>query len=301
MSAPAVSVVLPFLNAVPFLEEAIDSVLSQSWRDFELILVDDGSTDESRAVADRYAASDPRVRVVEHPGNTNRGVAASRNVGVAIARAPRLAFIDADDRWSPDKLAEQQAIMDRHPAVALLAGATRYWRSWDNGMDEVKLIGTMRDRVVDPPDVLLSTYPLARAEAPAPSSFMITAGALARVGGFEESFKGRYGFYEDQAFLAKVYLGERVFFSSRCWFDYRQHQASALASGLRRGDYVEVRSHFLDWFEAYVVARPPVDSRVRRRIRLARFKLRLSRIRGVLALWISRSVARSSSQSKDAA
>lgn len=274
---------MPFLNGERFLEEAIDSVLSQSQRDLELILIDDGSTDSSRSIAERHAAADPRVRVIAHSGNANRGVAASRNAGVAAARAPRIAFIDADDRWSPAKLAEQLAIMDRHPDVSLLAGATRYWRSWEGGTDHVKPVGTVRDRVVEPPRALLSTYPLARAEAPAPSSFMVTAEALARVGGFEEGFIGKYGFYEDQAFLAKLYLRERVFFSSRCWFDYRQHRESALASGLRRGDYAEVRARFLDWFEDHLAARPPVDPRIRRQVRLARAKLGLSRVQHGLA------------------
>jgi glycosyltransferase involved in cell wall biosynthesis len=276
---------MPFLNGERFMDEAIGSVLSQSWRNLELILVDDGSTDASRSIAERYAADDLRVRVVAHPGNANRGVAASRNVGAAAARGPRIAFIDADDRWSPDKLVQQQAIMDEHPDVSLLAGATRYWSSWKGGSDQVKLVGAMRDRVVHPPHALLSTYPLANAEAPAPSSFMITAEALARVSGFEEGFIGRYGFYEDQAFLAKVYLGERVFFSSCCWFDYRQHQASALASGLRRGDYVEVRAHFLNWFEEYLAMHSPVDPRIGRRIRLARTKLCLSRLRQIATVF----------------
>jgi glycosyltransferase involved in cell wall biosynthesis len=293
VSAPAVSVVMPFLNGQEFLGEAIDSVLAQSWRDLELILVDDGSTDSSRPIAEHYAAMDSRVRVVAHPENANRGVAASRNAGIAVARAPRIAFIDADDRWPTTKLAEQQAIMDRHPEVGLLAGATRYWRSWDGGVDKLKPIGVLRDRVIHPPTALLTTYPLARAEAPAPSSFMLTVEALVRVGGFEECFVGRYGFYEDQAFLVKAYLNVPVFFSSRCWLHYRQHRGSALASGLRRGDYLEVRSHFLEWFERYSNERGTVDPRISRRIRWARAKLRLAQMTQRLGATFRRKSSRS--------
>ena len=81
MTVPAVSVVMAFLNGERFLEEAVDSVLSQSRRDLELIMVDDGSTDLSRSIADRHAAADSRVRVVAHHGNVNRGLSASRNAG----------------------------------------------------------------------------------------------------------------------------------------------------------------------------------------------------------------------------
>lgn len=291
MSVPAVSVVTAFFNAEPFLTEAIDSVLAQRWHDLELILVDDGSTDGSRAIAERYAAADPRIRIVAHPGNVNRGLSASRNRGIAEARAARIAFIDADDRWPPNKLAEQLSIMNRHPEISLLAGAARYWRSWSSGTDEVKPIGLVRDRVVAPPEALLTTYPLGQAEAPGTSGFLVSVEAIDRVGGFEEKFTGMY---EDQAFLAKVYLREPVFFSSRCWFDYRQHDRSMLATSLRLGEYPDVRKQFLDWFSAYLKESPPVDPRVARRMRqayqglfLSRLRRRLSRaLRRKLFTWI---------------
>lgn len=277
---PAVSVVMPFFNGERFLAEAIDSVLSQSWRDMELILVDDGSVDGSRAIADRYAAVDSRVRVLSHLGNANLGVCAARNAGVRLANASRIAFIDADDRWPESgKLAEQMAIMDRHPSVGLLAGATRYWRSWDGGEDHVEPVGAVQDQVIHPPAALLSTYPLGGAEAPAPSSWVVSAAAIARVGGFEEVFRGDYGFYEDQAFMAKIYLHEPVYFSSRCWLDYRQHGASALTVGRNEGRYEKVRAFFLAWFDGYLAKQPSVDRRIMRRVLLARRRSAVSRAR----------------------
>lgn len=290
MSIPAISVVMPVFNGARFLDEAIDSVLSQSWRDLELILVDDGSTDSSRSIAERRAADDRRVRTIAHAANANRGVAASRNAGVAVARARLIAFIDADDRWTPTKLAEQHAIMTRHPEIGLLAGATHYWRSWDGGGDRVKQIGAVQDRVVRPPQALLTTYPLARAEAPAPSSFLMTATALARVGGFEESFVGRFSFYEDQAFLTKAYLRESIYFSSACWLDYRQHAGSALASGLQQGDYLAARSHFMDWFAAYLAEEGSMTGSIRHRMRVARAGLYMARLRQALGGAVMRNV-----------
>lgn len=276
---PAVTVVMAFLNGERFLAEAIDSVLHQTWRDLELILVDDGSTDSSRAIADRYAAADWRVRVIAHPDNRNLGLSASRNAGIAAARAARIALIDADDRWPLHKLSEQMAIMDRHPEVALLAGATRYWRSWDGGQDEIKLVGAIRDQPIPPPLAALTTYPLAGAEAPTPSSWLVCAKAIQRVGGFEAHFRGPYGIYEDQAFLAKMYMEETVYFSSRCWLDYRQHAASMLSSGLGRGDYTKVRTYFLNWFAGYLASHPDADHRVVLRVRKARARLRLASLR----------------------
>src|SRR6516165_6057064 len=96
-----------FLNEERFLEEAVQSVFDQRLADWELILVDDGSTDRSTQMARDLAARDKRIRYVDHPGHENRGMSATRNLGVACATAPYIAFLDADDVWTSDKLTEQ--------------------------------------------------------------------------------------------------------------------------------------------------------------------------------------------------
>jgi glycosyltransferase involved in cell wall biosynthesis len=103
MSDPLISVVLPFYNREDVLGEAIRSVLEQTFTDLELILVDDGSTDQSPDVA--RSLRDERLR--HHRLPTNRGVSAARNAGIALARGRFLAFQDSDDRWLPDKLRAQ--------------------------------------------------------------------------------------------------------------------------------------------------------------------------------------------------
>src|SRR6266545_8317921 len=96
--SPLVSTVMIFLDAEPFLEEAIDSVFVQTYRHWELLLVDDGSTDGSSDIAKRYAREHPgRVRYLEHPGHENRGTSASRNLGVRHSRGELVALLDADD------------------------------------------------------------------------------------------------------------------------------------------------------------------------------------------------------------
>ena len=94
--APCVSVITIFLNAERFLAEAIESVLAQSFDNLELILVDDGSTDSSTDIAKRYAGRHEfRIRYLEHPGHANRGMSASRNLGISSATGDFIAFIDA--------------------------------------------------------------------------------------------------------------------------------------------------------------------------------------------------------------
>src|SRR5438067_7983215 len=112
----AVSVILPVHNRADVLGRAIQSVLDQHLKDFELIVLDDGSTDESVAVAKLFA--DPRIRIIEL--DENRGGNAARNAGVRAAGAPLIAFLDSDDTYLPEKLKTVLAEFDRRPELELL-------------------------------------------------------------------------------------------------------------------------------------------------------------------------------------
>lgn len=110
--APLVSVIIPTYNRARFLREALASVLSQTYRPLEIIVVDDGSIDETPRLITGFP-----VRYVRGP---HRGVAAARNRGIRLARGPFLAFLDSDDLWLPEKLARQVAFFEAHPeAVAV--------------------------------------------------------------------------------------------------------------------------------------------------------------------------------------
>src|SRR6266550_600756 len=95
--SPQVSIITTFLNAERFIAEAIESVLSQSYTDWDLVMVDDGSTDASSDIVRKYAASFDRIRYEHHDGYVNRGMSASRNVGIGRSNGSYVAFLDADD------------------------------------------------------------------------------------------------------------------------------------------------------------------------------------------------------------
>lgn len=109
MSVPAISILMPIYNAGATLEHSVRSVLMQSRPDWELIMIDDGSTDGSADLAADLAARDPRLKLLIPGGN--RGAAAARNHGLEQTRGRYIAFLDADDRWYPDKLERQLAHM----------------------------------------------------------------------------------------------------------------------------------------------------------------------------------------------
>ena len=265
---PLFSVVTPFLDVERYLAESIESVLAQSCESWELILVDDGSRDESGAIARDYARRHPdRITLLEHPGRANLGISASRNAGAAAARGDWIASLDGDDVWVPDKLAEQEAIIREHPEVGLVMGATLYWRSWDGsdpGRDELVKIGSSQGRadpgcstpqntVIEPPRLLSLIYPLrVGAAAPSMNTVLVRADLLERVGGWESRFRTGY---EDQGLLVKLYLDTPAYVSSSCWDRYRQRPDSVMARELGPGDYDRIRRDFLEWFERYLMER----------------------------------------------
>ncbi|MEL6914285.1 MAG: glycosyltransferase family A protein [Pseudomonadota bacterium] len=121
---PAVSVVLPVHNRETLVGRAIESVLAQDLADFELLVIDDCSTDGTVAAVERYTA-DARVRLVRN--ETNLGPSGARNRGIELARGRYIAFQDSDDRWFPEKLAIQIAALERDPTVrACFCGALYY-------------------------------------------------------------------------------------------------------------------------------------------------------------------------------
>ena len=110
MLMPKISVVIPVYNAEKYLPRCVDSLLDQSFDDFEAIFVDDGSTDESLKILQNYAAGDKRIVVIRQ---RNQGVSVARNAGINIARAPYISFVDADDYVHPEMFFCMQEVMER--------------------------------------------------------------------------------------------------------------------------------------------------------------------------------------------
>jgi len=118
MQTPAVSVLLPAYNAAPYLPEALASLRAQELADWELVAVDDGSTDGTDEILAAAAAADARVRLLRQP---HQGLVAALNAGLAASRAPLVARMDADDRMHPDRLRRQVAYLQADPGVALVS------------------------------------------------------------------------------------------------------------------------------------------------------------------------------------
>jgi glycosyltransferase involved in cell wall biosynthesis len=284
-----------FLNAETFLEEAITSVLAQTYTHWELLLVDDGSADTSTQIAQRFALRhSERIHYLQHAGHENRGMSAARNLGLRHSGGEFIAFLDADDVWLPPKLEYQVAVLRQHPEAQMAYGPTRLWYSWTDNPQAAKRDGWRKtgirgEQVIDPPELLLR-FLRGRAQTPATCSVLIRREAVEAVGGFEESFRG---LYEDQAFFAKIFLTTPAFVSRKSWDLYRQHPNSCCIAAAGTGDFHPELPHpakhaFLKWFETYLSGQVGADSKVRSTLRRqlwlydhARLHRLLSRIRNL--------------------
>lgn len=119
-----VSIVMPAHNAGRYMEAAARSVTAQSFGDWELLVIDDGSADNTAVLAQSFAEKDDRIRLLRN--ERNLGAALSRNRGIAAARGEWIAFLDSDDLWMPDKLEKQLALIAKHPDAALTYTASTF-------------------------------------------------------------------------------------------------------------------------------------------------------------------------------
>jgi glycosyltransferase involved in cell wall biosynthesis len=292
---PAVSVIMPVLNQEVWLGAAIDSVRAQRLTDWELLIIDDGSTDASRAVAERYAAQDAeRIRILSTAAD-RRGAAAARNMAMAAARGRYVSFLDADDVYFREKLAEEVQLLDSTPKAAMLYGPS-LWR-WQDGRraDRTDRIGIVTGLVWRPPELAWRILLEKEGDIPCTCGVLIRREHALEVGGFEEAFR----LYEDQTLWAKLFLKYGVLVSPRAHSIYRQHDRSVSALAERTGEYDRWVAHpahyaFLEWFARQVGSAQARDAQLERALRRALLPYRYPRLAKVdlLARRIKRRIKR---------
>ena len=204
---PKVTVVIPVYNGDRYLRESIDSVFAQTFDDYEIVCVDDGSTDDSAVLLQAYGQ---RIRVVRQ---TNAGQSAARNAGVKVARGEYIAFLDQDDVWYPSKLESQVAVLDAEPDVVLV----------HCDFDRIDEGGQMLQRgagTSERTSALGSTMGQLIGEALIfPSAMMIRKDVYERIGGFHHALQG----FEDFDLMARLKAQGRFVMVEERGMAYRMH------------------------------------------------------------------------------
>jgi glycosyltransferase involved in cell wall biosynthesis len=250
---PQVSGIIIVLNGEDYIGEAIDSVLAQDFDDWELLIVDDGSTDRTRDIARFYVDAHPqRIRLLRHPDEGNHGMSATRNLGIAAARGEYVAFLDADDVWLPTKLSGQIQLLDSHPTAALVYGCTLIWNEWDSGSersDYFYSLGVAPDTLYEPPRLFHQLLENVH-QTPTTCNAMMRRDAMLEVGGFDPAFRDMF---EDQIFFAKLLLAYPAYVSGKCWAKYRQHRAATSSQAARKIRQAHLR--YLRALRRYLIQR----------------------------------------------
>jgi glycosyltransferase involved in cell wall biosynthesis len=260
---PLVSIIIPFWNTENYLQDAIDSVKGQTYSHWELLLVDDGSTDSSSEIARLCARQNPQdVRVLQHELHQNQGVSASRNLGLSQAVGDYICFLDADDVFLPHKLERELAIFEREPEAVVVCGAFQYWYSWtgnhrDARRDFIVKLGVKSERLYEPPALLIHNL-RAGGRKPGTSSIMFRRNRVL-LDICENSF---VGLGDDQVFWTRLSLLAPIFVTDECLFKYRQHPDSLCATAMRSGDDLGGWQRFLDWLERYLIQQNVTDPQI---------------------------------------
>jgi glycosyltransferase involved in cell wall biosynthesis len=251
---PLVSIITCFLNVEKFLPEALESVLLQNYGNWELLLVDDGSTDGSTAIAREYSRKNPgKIFYFEHQEHQNKGASASRNVAIKLAKGEFVTFLDGDDVFLPEYLSGQIDLQRKNPEAGLICEATEYWYDWQNQKKENTIVpvGAAPNQTYYPPQLALKLYPLGPGASPCICGLLIKKSVIEEHGMFDEAFTGMY---DDQVLMMKLFLNEPVHVSSACNNRYRQRPGSLVQSSHTFGRYQQVRKRFLKWLQQYLQA-----------------------------------------------
>ena len=221
MNPPLVSVIIPCFNAERYLVSTIECVQAQTWRATEIILVNDGSTDRSLAVARRYAG--PSVRFIEQP---NRGAASARNAGLAIANGEFIQFLDADDLLALDKIERQMQLFMSEADNVLLSSCA--WARFHTDTGEAKFVPQPNSHNLSGVEFLQLLYETGSMMHPA--AWLARRTLLDRVSPWDE----RLSLNDDGEYFARVMLAaERIVFCKEARTYYRSGLTGSLS---RRND-----------------------------------------------------------------
>lgn len=208
---PRVTAVIPCFNRGAFIRQTVESVLNQTYENIELVVIDDGCTDNSRAVLETFG---DRLTILEHPNRENRGQSAGINLGVAATTGKYVGILDSDDLWLPNKIAEQVAFLEAHEDVGLVYGNGEAID--EEGRKLYDIYPPNHQELNDPARVLLDCYFLV------PNNSLVRRDVLLQTGGFDETLRAA----QDHDMAIKIAELTKLAYVDRVWFRYRRHAGS---------------------------------------------------------------------------
>ena len=216
------SVVMPLYNAAPYVKEAVQSVLEQSYPNWELIVVDDGSDDGSLDIVNDFAERNSKIKILTHDGGQNKGVSATRNLAINKSTGSWISLIDADDTWYPDKLKREAQIICLHPEVVLLYSKAKRNQEKPDPKNNAKLVyGTGENgEIKEPFKKLLPGF------FTSTSAVTFKKEVFVKCGGFNENMR----FSEDTLMFHQIMEHGNVYCIDEILGTHRIHDSSAVSN-----------------------------------------------------------------------
>lgn len=244
MHAPRVSIITPLYNGSQTLKETAQSVFSQDYDNWEWILFDDGSTDNTMQIADELRSSLPeKISIYCHESNANHGTSFTRNRAFEKTRGDIIAFIDQDDIWYEDRLSHQLKLLDANTECAMIWSPALYWYAERSFVQPVGYRGEgLKPGAYEPPEfvrIFLSDLK----GTPLPSGSLLKREVYESVKGYEESIRGS----EDIVLWLKIAKNHRIYFDDKVLIKYRKHHDSTLRVAKRSGKMDEWDLVFYKW------------------------------------------------------
>ncbi len=267
-----VSIVIPFYNRENLIEETIESVIVQTFPNWEIILVDDGSYDMGSEIVSQYVAKYPgKIFLHSHPNLAHLGASASRNTGIANATGDFITFLDSDDLLYPNALEIELNAFSENPQADAVCGTLEYWFSWNlsgSGLesDFVVDLGVESEKLYEPPSLHIHNL-RSSGRKPGMGCVMVRSAFVEKFPLFEDGFNYTC---EDQICWAVISIHAKIYLLKHCLLKYRQHPLSSTSKVEDEGRAVRDWELFLEWLENYLEENGVADSEVWQSIRASR-------------------------------
>lgn len=214
---PKVSVIIPCYNRGTFIAETIESVLNQSYQNIELVVVDDGCTDNSREVLEQYGE---RIRILDHPGRVNKGQSAALNLGLESCDGEYIAILDSDDLFAPEKIEVQVNFLQEHTQFGLVYSNGMNINS--EGKQTYAIFPPTHRSPVGPAEVLMDCF------INLPSNALVRKSVFDIAGGFDESLRAA----QDHDMVVRLLEIAPAGYLDKCLWSYRRHEDSISRKGV---------------------------------------------------------------------
>jgi len=244
-----VSIIIPCFNSGKYLSECLESVLSQDYTDFEAIVVNDCSTDNTLEIAYSYAQTDARIKIIDNSGSAGPGASAARNKGFKTSKGEYVVFLDSDDIWLPTALRRLVNLIEKHNEAGWVIGNCIYFNNYRyNLVSYERSLYDFNEGIYDKFN-LITKFIKNFSQTPVPGATILKRDIVERIGGWENKFRKNY---TDQAFFIKILCDAKTFVSHDVFLLYRCHSESSSMISVQSGQFKKNEIFFFEWLLLYL-------------------------------------------------